>query len=150
MVRPLSDSPPLARITCIYYPTRPDPLPDFCIHTDPHLKTPLRQDQARTLLISSFSVSIACTLRGLNHRCPVCGSSAAGLFDALRAMPKLKSVRIEQVRHTREWVALMDANPDLMPSEPYRVDPVRGRSWWALEGEAVRGLRVSAEFGGVR
>ena len=133
------------------------PILDFCLNTDKTLKTPLRVDQARTLLISSFSQSIACTLRGPFKRCPVCQPSAAGLWDAVRAMPKLKAVTIDFSRHVREMLGLVEAVPGLIAALPEWVDDGDGggkvgsdgvgkgkgrRSWRVLRGDAVEGLSV--------
>lgn len=68
----------------------------------------------------------------------------------LRAMPKLKSASIDFGQHKGELLTLMEMNPGLVPDLPYRVDTERGRSWWALEGEAVEGLKVSGVMGGRR
>lgn len=118
---------------------------DFCLHTDSSLKTPLRQDQARTLLFSSFSQSIACTIRGPSGRCDVCEPSASGLFDALRAMPRLRTVRVDFSRHAREMLRLLDSGSGVVAEDEEGGDGDEdGRCWRRLRGEAVRGLDVKA------
>lgn len=123
---------------------------DFCPHTTPSLKTPLRHDQARHLLIAGFSVSIACTLRGRGNRCAVCQPHAAGLFDALRAMPKLRATRLDFTRHEAEMLALMEANAEVVGFLDVEADAGAGeddyigRKTVGLSGNAVRGLNATA------
>ena len=75
---------------------------DFCKHTDPGLKTPLKLDYARHLLMSRLSTSIACTLRDRDQRCSVCQPSAAGLIQAFVEMPRLQTVLVDYHEHIKE------------------------------------------------
>jgi len=70
---------------------------DFCKKTDASLKCPVPSQHVRHLLIASFGESIACSF--LLDRCDVCGALAGGLFDALSAMPQLKSVTVDYRTH---------------------------------------------------
>lgn len=75
---------------------------DFCKNTEASLKTPLKLDHARHLLITSFSQSIACTLSGHGGQCDVCQPSASGLIEALTCMPRLRTVLVDYKNHCRE------------------------------------------------
>ena len=66
---------------------------DFCIITDASIKTPVDGQHVRHLRFTSFGGSIACN--SLQERCPVCEDSAAGLLQALKDMPLLRSVVID-------------------------------------------------------
>ncbi len=75
---------------------------DFCRCTDAHLKTPLKLQYARHILVSSFSQSIACTLNSPEERCDVCQPSAIGLVEAFQEMPRLRTVLIDYHKHLAE------------------------------------------------
>jgi len=90
---------------------------DFCTRTDDSLKTPVRSDHIRHLLITNFGESIACNF--LLDRCDVCEHPAEGFLDALRTMPQLKTVVIEystqltKFRHFREAMASRSKDAEL-------------------------------------
>lgn len=75
---------------------------DFCRNTDPGLKTPLKLEHARHLLVTSFSQSIACTLIGPPRQCDVCQPDALGLIWQFTRMPRLQTVVVDYHNHLRE------------------------------------------------
>ena len=115
---------------------------DFCKCTDPALKTPLKLDYARHLLILSFSSSIACTLRFLDERCDVCQPSAAGLIQMLTLMPRLQTVVIDYHKHIAEMrsfreMMIRDGKLELEP-----IPTGLGSYAYRLIGPAVGDLHI--------
>ena len=80
---------------------------DFCKKTDVSLKCPVPSQHVRHLLMTSFGESIACSF--LLDRCNVCGVPARGVFDALRAMPQLKSVTVDYRTHIANFRLFKEA-----------------------------------------
>lgn len=82
---------------------------DFCKRTDVSLKTPVQSQHIRHLLIRGFGESLACNF-GLDRcdQCDVCEPSASGLLNALKSMPRLKSVVVDYHTHTSNFKRFSD------------------------------------------
>jgi hypothetical protein len=120
---------------------------DFCKCTDANLKTPLRLDYARHLLVANFSQSIACTLNGPEGQCDVCRPSAMGLINAFREMPRLRTVLIDYHKYLAEMrlfrVRLQRETE--MELEPISKSP--GSFAYRLKGPGVGHLDIQFKCG---
>lgn len=123
---------------------------DFCRNTDASLKTPLRLDLARHLLVVSLSQSIACTLNGPEGQCDVCRPSAIGLFKMFASMPRLQTVVVHYHKHVAEMNLLRDRlkrESDLVVGPPASTDVRSGSCVYRLDGPAVRHLGIRFQCG---
>jgi len=90
---------------------------DLCKKTDQSLKSPVRGEHVRHLLVSNFGESIACNF--LLDRCEVCEHHGKGFLDAFREMPQLKTVIVDyryqlaKFRRFGEALASVDSNIQL-------------------------------------
>lgn len=117
---------------------------DFCRNTDASLKTPLRLDHARHLLVVSLSQSIACTLNGPEGQCDVCRPSAIGLMRMFTSMLRLRTVVVDYHKHLAEMRLLKDRlekESDII-LEPASPDTGSGASKYRLAGPDVGHLDV--------
>ena len=117
---------------------------DFCKLTDQRLKTPLRLDQARHLLMTSISQSIVCTISGPARWCNVCEFSATGLIEAFTRMPRLLTVVIDYHKHLGEMQKLADNLRSVghLELEPTTVEGYVDGCSWRLKGPAIQGIDV--------
>ena len=115
---------------------------DFCKYTDPTLKTPLKLDHARHLLMAIFYPSIACTVSGPEQQCDVCQPSAMGLILAFKSMPRLQTVLVEHSRHPTEMRLFKEQLP---ADEGLRIETLPsgiGSEIYSLRGPAVEGMHI--------
>lgn len=120
---------------------------DFCKNTEASLRTPLKLDHARHLLIASFSQSIACTVNGPEGQCDVCQPSAIGLIRAFTSMPRFRSVLIDYHKHLAEMRLLkvrLEKESDMM-LEP--VSTGLGSYAYELRGPDIRHLQIQFKCG---
>ena len=90
---------------------------DFCTKTDGSMKTPVKGDHIRHLLVTNFGESIACNF--LLDRCDVCEHHAEGFVEALKMMPHLKTVvvnyhaQVAKFRRFSEALSQSNGGPEL-------------------------------------
>ena len=115
---------------------------DFCKLTDDRLKTPIKLNHVRHLLITSFSQSIACVLIGRERQCDVCDPSATGLIRALTSLSRIQTVLVDYHKHVVEMTKFRDTtgiNDDL------RLENTSSDSKtisYRLFGSAVEGILI--------
>ena len=115
---------------------------DFCEYTEARLRTPLRFDYTRHLLITSFSQSIACTLSGPGLRCAVCQPSAEGLIRIFTQMPRLQTVLIDYHNHLSEMRTLRES-----VEWEGRYEFVSMPYAYKLRGPGIEGLDIQLRCG---
>ena len=115
---------------------------DFCRRTDPILKTPLKLDRARHLLVTSFSQSIACTLSDSEERCSTCQPSATGFVRALTDMPRLQTVIVDYHNHVVEMGLLSDSLAESSVLELRPIATATGSHMHKLSGDGLEAVDV--------
>ena len=115
---------------------------DFCKSTDASLKTPLKLDQARHLLIVSFSQSIVCTLNGPGEQCDVCQPSAMGLIGTLISMPRLRTVLVDYHTHLSEIRLFKEKITQHSDLELELIQTIPGSQASRLSGPGLENLDV--------
>jgi hypothetical protein len=119
----------------------------FCKNTTTSMKSPVKAEWVRHLLIANFVPSIACAFQDLGMMCDFCQASPAALVLELKALPRLRTVIVDYRGHSRDVERFKAA---VRGSEDFELVPLKGDSdpfAYKLEGSGLGELLVECRWG---